>query len=175
MNIKKQLERIINNYDLYKNIAANIDFIDIEEKHFEKFAYPFGIYLHWYRFPRKYISQSFLNAFVRATLSAEAYYEEWESDFWNISVEERMECLISGRDMYAQNVIYKDIRMTGLIPQKLWQDITEYMKWKEADADIKNTVLNGSNYEIGGSYIGDHCCVSVKGDELLLSYYGVWD
>ena len=100
--------------------AVALPWPEIEEWHEARFG-PYGLIPDLYQFPAGRLQRDAAGNYVRAVLSAMAFSEEWDPDFWQISREERRRCLTLGRSIYEGYTVVRDLRMqkTGhIFPKK---------------------------------------------------------
>ena len=183
--IIKELSEIVNNFQLFKEIAENIEWIDIEEYHRDWFkTYPLGITVDVCCFPEGYVEKHFKESYVRCILSSMAYFEEWDKDFWDIPKEERTYCLTNKAtkgniNLYETYTTYKDLRLKPVSSDFLSKEVRYFagenkIEYKEQEAFLKYAE-NAVIIEIGGCYAGDYSYISVQGDNIFMVDCGVWD
>ena len=90
----EQLREIIQDYDVFCRTAEKLEWINIKEQYkiyqLNYTVMDFGVY----EFPKSYIILShIMDVYAQTVLSCMAYYEGWDSEFCNISREERKYCL----------------------------------------------------------------------------------
>lgn len=78
------LKKIVNNYDYYRDIAVNLEWIESDSKYYDWFKkYPVEIFITVCYFPEGYVKNNFEQAYVQSVLTYIAYAEEFEEDFRN--------------------------------------------------------------------------------------------
>ncbi len=178
MDLANALKQAAVSYEAFSTIAEVLPWPEIEERHESHFGpNALGLILDLYRFPPDYLQRDTAEAYVRAILSAMAFSEEWDPDFWQISLEERTRRLTLGRSIYEGYAIVRNPRMQtrdweyltgeatffgGGSPPDIWEACSSHLE----RADV---------LEIGGSYGADYIYLAVKDNWLLLVSCGVWD
>ena len=100
---------VVSNYNVFCSIAENIEWIKIKETHKDWFKiYPLGIFVNDYEFPKGYIQNNIVSAYVRTVLCDIAFSEKWDKDFWNIQKKERKRYLTEGILLYKSYAILKE-------------------------------------------------------------------
>ena len=175
-----QLNKIVNNYDKLKKIAANIVWLDINERHFYWHKRnDFCIDAHLYDFPRNYVKHNFKDAYVRAVFGQMGSDWEWEDDFWKIPISERKQLLANGRNWcYGDYLLYDYLKMEPVPEEEMINEI----KWlceihsieNETAELILSYVKNAESIKIGGDYTTD-VYISVKPNSILLTEIGTYD
>ena len=176
----RNLRDVLSDYDVFCHAAEQIAWFVIEERH-ESFSgkQPLGIYLNGYEFPGEYMRKNRIEAYVRGVLSSIAFYEEWEKDFWNISLPERKYCLEKGRALYGSYAIPRDLRLVERDWNYLRKEIG-FFAGEDAvlDSEWKQYLQRFENAEVietGGWDSADYEYLAVKNDSMLLVSCGYWD
>lgn len=176
----KLLKSVISNYNNFCFVAEKLEWIDIKEKHEDWFRiYPLGIFISVYEFPKGYIQNNIVFAYVRAVLSNIAFFEEWDKDFWNISQKERKEYLTRGILLYKPYAIMKEVRFI----ERSWKYLAEEIKYfahrnKVLASEQKQYIdkfKNAKVIEMGGSDAGDFIYMAIKCNFMLIVSCGFWD
>ena len=115
-----QLKTIVNNDTAFCERAENMQWIDVSEEWLESWL-PFkNIDAEILHFPKGYVEENFLDAYVRCELSLLARLENWGKDFWkeeNMNKEgsTRKDILKSAevRKFYADYNTIEDIRLNA--------------------------------------------------------------
>lgn len=182
--IIKELSEIVNNFELFKETAENIEWLDIEEYHEDWFKkYPLGISVDVCRFPKGYVEKNFKDAYVRCILSSMAYFERLDKDFWNISKEERSYCLADKAEnkinWYKQCTTYKELRLKPVSNDYFVKEVKYFSGENgiepEKQAEYLKYAENAVVIEIGGCYAGDYSYIAVQGDNIFTVDCGIWD
>lgn len=174
------LKNIVNNYDCYKDIAVNLEWIETDSEYYDWFKkYPLGMIVSIYDFPKNYVRDNFEKAYTQVVLLQMAYYEEWEHDFWKIPFSERLEYMTQAKDFYADYMTYKEYRMKPVTKDYLIKEIKCHSRMYNIPESEVNSVIpyvmGAENIEIGGIYYGDHTFISVKDNSIMLTECGIWD
>lgn len=174
------LKKIVNNYEYYKNIAVNLEWIEFNSRYYDWYKkYPVGISVSIYEFPEGYIKDNFEKAYTQTVLLQMAYCEEWEQDFWKIPPSERLQYMTQAENFYSDYITYKELRMKPVTEDYLIQQI----KWHAGENDIPESEVNlvipyltgAENIEIGGGYSEDHTFISIKDNSIMIIDCGIWD
>ncbi len=177
-----ELNELIGDYDRFAQIAMEIPWFPVEEHHDNwSRSYPVGIYVDMICFPKGYVEANFSEAFVRAALSAIAFGEEWDKDFWDIPSEERKKCLYSehSENCYGSYINFKDMRLQAHTEEHLRKEVNWFAgengvslgEQEKYLAYAKDAII----LELGGYYSGDYTYLVVKEDTILLIDCGIWD
>ena len=175
------LRGLVNNYERFKLVAANIEWVDAKSEHYDfSPQYPIGLNAHLTHFPAGYISERFEDALVQAMLMEEAWFEGWDSDFWNISREERLYCLDNGEEMYSGNITFMKTRLTIEEPGFIFNVIKSYESedciFSDEAIQFIERFSNTPMVDLGSNCITpDYSWLCVQGDDLLMLSFGVWD
>ncbi len=180
--ILANLNSIIGNYKNFAQIAMEIPWFPVEEQHENWFkTYPLGIYVNLVHFPKGYVGTHFCEAFVRTALCAIAAGEEWDKEFWDISIEERKECLYGEKSemLYGCYVNFRDVRLQVCTEEHLRKEINWFAGENGISIEEQEKYLayakDATILELGGCYSGDYTYLVVEGDTLLLIDCGIWD
>ena len=182
MNVEMIIEKIrdsIENYEVFKDIALDIRFRKAEMHLYSWFKNVLGIEVYLFRFEDSINEDNIIETIVQCRLMRMAEMEEWKDDFWNVSRDDRLFTLNAFRD---SDLIIKEVRLTPLDTENFLNMVeyknTEYTP-SEDTLDMKNTVCdiirNSENIELGGCYSGDHMCLSVSENTILIIEHGIWD
>lgn len=182
--IIKELSEMVNNFESFKEIAENIEWIDIKEYHDDwSKVYPFGAIVDVCCFPKGYVTNSFKEAYVRCVLSTMAYFEKWDKNFWDISKEERAYCLADKAEnninLYKTYTTYHELRLKPISKDTFIKEVRYFADKNGIDYEKQMEFLkyaeNAAIIEIGGSYAGDFAYIAVQGDNILMVDCGIWD
>lgn len=184
--IMQELGEVVNHFEEFKRIAADMPWIAVKEAHEDWFqTYPLGITLDCYWFPGGYLQENMKEAYVRAILSSVAHNEEWDKDFFLIRKEKRIELLEGGKSMdtsinFLENAVtYKDLRIRFVSNDFLEKEIRYFADENEIQAELQDKYLKCLEgaiiIELGGCYSGDYSYIVVKDDILLCVNCGIWD
>ena len=182
MNAEMIIEKIrdsIANYEVFKEIAMDIRFRKSEMQLYSWFKNVLGIEVYMFRFADSISEDNIVETIVQCRLMRMAEMEEWKEDFWNVSRDDRLFTLNAFRDF---DLIIKEVRLTPLDTEIFLNmvdyKISEYTP-SENTPDMKDTVCdiirNSESIELGGSYSGDHMCLSVSENTILIIEHGMWD
>ncbi|MCM1315022.1 MAG: hypothetical protein NC244_06605 [Alistipes senegalensis] len=174
------LKQIVNNYERYKNIAVNLEWVENYSKYYDWFKkYPLGMIVSIYDFPENYVRDNFEQAYVQTVLTYMAYMEEFKEDFWKIPSSERLQYLTQAENFYSDYITYKEYRMKPVTEDYLIKEIKCHAKMFNIPESEVNSVIpyltGAENIEIGGSYCGDHTFISIKDNSIMLLECGIWD
>lgn len=182
MNAEMIIEKIrdsIENYELFKDIALDIRFRKADMRYYSWFKNVLGIEAYLFRFEDSINEDNIIETMVQCRLMKMAEMEEWKDDFWVVSRDDRLFTLNAFRD---SDLIIKEVRLPPLDTENFLNmveyKISEYTS-SEDTPDMKNTVCdiirNSGNIELGGCYSGDHMCLSVSENTILIVEHGIWD
>ena len=182
MNAEMIIEKIrdsIENYEVFKNIALDIRFRKAEMQLYSWFKNALGIEVYLFRFEDGVNEDTIIETIVQCRLMKMSEMEEWKDDFWDVSRDDRLFTLNAFRD---SDLIIKGVRLKRLDTEKFLNmveyKISEYTP-SEDTPDMKDTVCdiirNSENIELGGCYSGDHMCLSVSENTILIIEHGIWD
>lgn len=177
MNAEMIIEKIrdsIENYEVFKDIAQDIRFRKAEMQLYSWFKNVLGIEVYLFRFEDSINEDNIVETIVQCRLMRMAEMEEWKDDFWD-----GIFILNAFRD---SDLIIKEVRLTPLDTENFLNmaeyKISEYTP-SEGTSDMKDTVCdiirNSENIELGGCYSGDHMCLSVSENMILIIEHGIWD
>lgn len=180
--IRSDLNSIIGNYEKFAQIAMEIPWFSVEEQHEDWFkTYPLGIYMDLVHFPKGYVKAHFPEAYVRTALCTIAAAEEWDKDFFDISMEERKKCLCGERSemLYGGYVNFSEVRLQICTEEHLRKEVNWFAGRNGISIEEQEKYLayakDATILELGGCYGGDYTYLVVKGDTLLLIDCGIWD
>ena len=133
--IISQLKTIVNNDNVYCERAEELEWLDVSEEWFESWL-PFKIInVEILHFPKGYVEENFLDAYVRCGLSLLARLECWGKDFWkeeNLNKEglTRKDILKSAeiRKFYADYNTVEDIRLNAVTEKELVEEFLSFTK-----------------------------------------------
>lgn len=178
----EKLKKIVNHYEVYKQIAVNLEWADVQEKHMTLYSeYPLAFTADFYKFPKGYLKDNFEAAYVQSVLMNMGYCEEWEQDFWKIPHEERESYLTVAEDFYKGYMYYRNLSMKELTAEYMLDLIerkccgskslqTENFKY------VKDFVAKSEkNIELGKIYDLEHCFVSISEDTIMSVEFGIYD
>ncbi|MDE6425312.1 MAG: hypothetical protein K2K89_04130 [Ruminococcus sp.] len=174
------LKKIVNNYEYYKNIAVNLEWVEFSSKFYDWYEYPIGAYVIICDFPENYIKNNFEQAYVQTVLKYMDYMgRRWNKDSQDIKPAELPEDMTKNKDLYEEYITYNELRMKYVTENYLIQQI----KWHTEDNDIPESEINSvipyltgaENIEIGGGYSEDHTFISIKDNSIMLIDCGIWD
>ena len=182
MNTEMIIEKIrdsIENYEVFKEMALDIRFRKAEMQLYSWFKNVLGIEVYLFRFADSINEDNIVETIVQCRLMKMAEDEEWSDGFWDVSRDDRLITLNAFRDY---DLIIKEVRLTPLDTEEFLDmikyKISEYTP-SEGTPDMKDTVCdiirNSENIELGGCYSGDHMCLSVSEDTILIIEHGIWD
>ena len=182
MNAEMIIEKIrdsIENYELFKDIALDIRFRKADMRYYSWFKNVLGIEAYLFRFEDSINEDNIIETIVQCRLMRMAEMEEWKDDFWAGSRDDRLFTLNAFRDY---DLIINEVRLTLLDTENFLNmfeyKISEYTS-SEDTPDMKKTVCdiirNSENIELGGCYSGDHMCLSVSENTVLIVEHGIWD
>ena len=183
MNAEMIIKRIrdsIENYEMFKNLALDIQFRKAEMQLHAWFKSVLGIEVYLFRFTDGINEDNLVETIVQCRLMKMAEMEEWKSDFWNISKDDRLFTLSAFRD---SDLIIKEVRLIPLDTEEFFsmikERISDYEPSEDTSPDMADTIYGliwkSVNIELGGFYAGDHMCLSVSDDTILITEYGIWD
>ncbi len=170
---------VVSNYNVFCSIAENIEWIKIKETHKDWFKiYPLGIFVNDYEFPKGYIQNNIVSAYVRTVLCDIAFSEKWDKDFWNIQKKERKRYLTEGILLYKSYAILKEVRFI----ERDWEYLAceiEYFATRNKIPVLEqkryiDKFENAKVIEIGG-WCNDFVYMAVKKDFMLIVHCGFWD
>ena len=165
--IIKRIRDSIENYEMFKDLALDIQFRKAEMQLHAWFKGVLGIEVYLFRFTDGINEDNLVETIVQCRLMKMAEMEEWKSDFWNVSKDDRLFTLSAFRD---SDLIIKEVRLIPLDTEEFFSMVKERM----ADT-IYGLIWKSVNIELGGFYAGDHMCLSVSDDTILITEYGIWD
>ena len=133
--IISQLKTIVNNDNVYCERAEELEWLDVSEEWLESWL-PFKIInVEILHFPKGYVEENFLDAYVRCGLSLLARLECWGKDFWkeeNLNKEglTRKDILKSAeiRKFYADYNTVEDIRLNAVTEKELVKEFLSFTK-----------------------------------------------
>ena len=177
------LKQIVNNYERYKNIAVNLEWLESSSKYYDWVnEYTIiGIYVTVCDFPENYIKNNFEQAYVQTVLTYMACGKR-KQDFWKVPYSKRLEYMTRDKELYEGYITYNKLRMKFVTEDYLIQKIKLYTE----DNDISESEINSiipylteaENIEIGGcdfiDYFIDHTFVSIKDNSIMLIDCGIW-
>lgn len=180
------LKKIINNYEHYRDIAVNLEWVETNSKHYDLTVknHALGMFIRIYDFPENYVKENFEKAYTQTVLSDMAFEEEWEQDFWKIPSSKRLEYMTQAEEFYSDCINYNECRMNPVAEDYLIQLVKDYAEMyrrkmyniPESEINFVISFLTGAeNIEIGGYYPLDHTFISIKDSSIMLIDYGVWD
>lgn len=174
------LKKVVSNYNEFCRFAEQLEWINIKEEHENWFrTYPLGIFIDAFEFPKGYLKNNIVSAYIRAVFSSIAFYEEWDKDFWNIPQLERKEILTRGQALYLPYVVVQELRFI----ERDWKYIVKEIEYFSSQNKISvseqkkyiERFENAKVIEIGGSYSDDFIYMAIKKDLMLIVSCGVWD
>ncbi|NDO47382.1 hypothetical protein [Clostridium sp. MD294] len=174
------LKRVVSNYNEFCHFAERLEWIDIKEEHENWFrTYPLGIFIDTFEFPKGYLKNNIVSAYVRAIFSSIAFFEEWDKNFWNIPQLERKEILTKGQALYLPYAVVKELRFIKRDWKYIVKEI-EYFSSRNKISALKQKKYidkfeNAKAIEIGGSYSDDFIYMAIKKNLMLIVSCGVWD
>ena len=184
MNAEMIIEKIrdsIENYEVFKEIALDLRLRKAERQFYSWSQNVLGIIVHMFRFEDGINVDYLIETIVQWRLMKMAEMEEWKDDFWNVSKDDRL-FILNAPSFRDFDLIIKEVRLIPLNTEEYLETVkykmTEYSP-SEDTPDVTNTICdiirNSENIELGGCYSGDHMCLSVSEDTILIVEYGVWD
>lgn len=174
----EKLMKIINHYDVYKQIAVNLEWVDAEEKHMLLYyKYPLGFSADFYKFPKGYLKDNFENAYVQSVLMGMGDSEEWAPDFWKIPKEEREYCLTVAENLYKGYICYEDFDIKEVTVEYIIDLMIGYIK-KSVQTEncnwVKDFVAKAEkNIELVN--FREKHFVSFFEDEIMAIEFGIYD
>ena len=174
------LKKIINNYEYYKNIAVNLEWVETESKFYDWVNSINGIYFIVCNFPENHVKNNFEQAYVQTILKYMDYMgRRWDKDSKDITPAELPEDMTKNKYRYEQYIIYHELRLKSVTEDYLIKEI----KWYAGENDIPENEVNSvipyligaENIEIGGDYSEDYSFISIKDNSIMLIYCGLWD
>ena len=172
------LKQIVNNYERYKKIAVNLEWVEFNSKFYNWYEYPHGMIVTVCDFPKNYVKENSEQAYVQAVLCNMAYQEEWEQDFWKITSSERLEYMTQANSLYSDYMTYKEYRMKPVTEDYLINEIKLHAdKYSIPENEVNSVIpyLTGTeNIEIGGFYGCDSTFISIKDNSIMLLECGIW-
>ena len=183
MNAKIIIEKIrdsIENYEVFKELALDIRFRKAEMQLYTWFKSVLGIEVYLFRFDDGINEDNLLETIVQCRLMEMAEMEEWKSDFWNVSRDDRLITLNAFRD---SDLVIREVRLTPLNTEEYLSMVkykfSEYEASENTFPDVADAICNiirkSENIELGGFYPDDHKCLSVSEDTILIVEYGIYD
>ena len=183
MNAEMIIEKIrdsIENYELFKDIALDIRFRKADMRYYSWFKNVLGIEAYLFRFEDSINEDNIIETMVQFRLMKMAEMEEWKDDFWGVSRDDRLFTLNAFRD---SDLIIKEVRLIPLDTEEFFsmvkERISDYEPSEDTSPDMADTIYGliwkSVNIELGGFYAGDHMCLSVSDDTILITEYGIWD
>ncbi len=167
------LKKIVNHYDYYRNIAVNLEWTELNSRYYEWHKnHHVGIFVTVCDFPENYVKNNFEQAYVQAVLTYTAYMEEFEKDFRNIPSAELLKYMTQSKELYADYITYKELRMKTvteeyLINEILWHAVYNSVLGKEVNSLIPY-ITGAENIEISGCYSRKHTFISIKDNSIML-------
>ena len=181
-----QLKTIVNNDTAFCERAENMQWIDVSEEWLESWL-PFkNIDAEILHFPKGYVEENFLDAYVRCELSLLARLENWDKDFWkeeNLNKEglTRKDILKSAeiRKFYADYNTVEDIRLNAVTEEELVEEFLSFTKTlsrishsdKELTAEkiefFKESVKGAAAVLIGYEDYGSSVHIAVRDDTVI--------
>ena len=184
MNANMIIEKIrdsIEDYEVFKSLALDIRFRKAEMQLFAWENSVLGMDVYLFRFADVINDDNLVDTIVQCRLMKMAEDEEWKEDFWDVSREDRLITLNipAFRDY---DLIIKEVRLNPLETE----DFLRTVEMKMADYNLTagapemqkticDIIRKSENIELGGCYSGDHMCLSVSVDAVLIIEYGIWD
>lgn len=170
----------IENYEVFKELALDIRFRKAEMQLYTWFKSVFGIEVYLFRFTDGINEDDLAETIVQCRLMKMAEMEEWKSDFWNVTRDDRLITLNAFRD---SDLIIREVRLIPLDTEEFLgmvkEKISDYEPSEDTSPDMADTICDlirkSVNIELGGFYAGDHMCLSVSDDTILITDYGIWD
>lgn len=167
------LKTIVNNDNVYCERAEKLEWVDVSEEWLESWL-PFKkIDVEILHFPKGYVEENFLDAYVRCGLSLLARLNTWGKDFWkeeNLNKEglTRKDILKSAeiRKFYADYNTVEDIRLNAVTEEELVGEFLSFTKTMSPKSD-NDKALTAEEIEFFKE--------SVKGAAaVLIGYYSFW-
>ena len=171
--IISHLKTIVNNDNVYCERAEKLEWVDVSEEWLESWL-PFKkINVEILHFPKGYVEENFLDAYVRCGLSLLARLNTWGKDFWkeeNLNKEglTRKDILKSAeiRKFYADYNTVEDIRLNAVTEEELVGEFLSFTKTMSPKSD-NDKALTAEEIEFFKE--------SVKGAAaVLIGYYSFW-
>ena len=183
------LKKIVNNYEYYKNIAVNLEWVESSSKYYDwvnEYSI-IGIYVTVCNFPENYIKNNFEQAYVQTVLTFMASCGKREQDFWKVPYSKRLEYMTRDKELYEEYITYDELRMKFVKEDYLIQKIKSYTEDNDIpESNIPESEINSvipyltgaENIEIGGcdfiEYEIDHTFISIKDNSIMLIECGTW-
>ena len=183
MNAEMIIEKIrdsIENYEVFKELALDIRFRKAEMQFYAWFLKVLGIEVYLFRFADGINENNLVETIVQCRLMKMAEDEEWKEDFWDVSRDDRLFILNAFRDY---DLFIREVRLIPLDTEEYLNMVkcmfAEYEPSEDTDPDMADTICSiirkSQNIELGGCYSGDHMCLSVSDDTVLIVEHGIWD
>ena len=180
--IIKKIRDSIENYEVFKDIALNISFHKAEMQFYYWHKNVPGISVYMFRFADGINDDNLIETIVQCRLMRMAEMEEWKDDFWDVSRDDRL-ITLNAPSFIRFDLIIREVRLEALDTEEFLDmvkyRISEYTPSEDTLPDIKDRICdiirNSENIELGGCYSGDHMCLSVSEDTILIVEYGLWD
>lgn len=180
----QKLKGIVNQYSVFKDTALKLNWIEVREKHFDWCCtYPLGISASLFEFPENYVEKNFKDAFVRCCISLIADTNDWDKNYFDTTAEKRAEYISgfenSNFNCYKNICCWNELRLKPVTANFLQKKIQDFTSKNSIPDNGQNEIISYLNnavaVDIGGSYQGDHDCIAVHDDCILMISYGIWD
>ncbi|MDE6834341.1 MAG: hypothetical protein K2J39_08895, partial [Ruminococcus sp.] len=180
--------KIVNNYEYYKNIAVNLEWVETASKFYDwvNEYYIIGIYVIVCNFPTNYIKNNFERAYVQTVLTYMNFLKSGQN-FCKIPPSERLKYMTRDKELYEEYITYDELRMKFVKEDYLIQKIKSYTEYDDIpESNIPESEINSvipyltgaENIEIGGGdfieYEIDHTFISIKDNSIMLIECGTW-
>ena len=179
--IIEKIRNSIENYEVFQKIALDIHFRKAEMQFYSWEKNVLGINVHLFRFADGINEDNLEETIVQCRLMRMAEMEEWKDDFWDVSRDERL-FILNAPSFRDFDLIIKEVRLIPLNTEEYLDTVkykmTEYSPSEdtpEVTDTICNIIRNSENIELGGCYSGDHMCLSVTDDTIMIVEHGIWD
>lgn len=177
--IIEKIRDSIENYEVFQKIALDIRFRKAEMQFYSWLQKVLGIEVYLFRFADGINDDNLVETIVQCRLMRMAEMEEWKDDFWNVSRDDRLITLNAFRD---SDLIIKEVRLIPLDTDEFLDMVKNKISVytpSEDTPDMTDTICdiirNSESIELGGCYSGDHMCLSVSDDTIMIVEYGIWD
>lgn len=176
--IKNQIEELLDDYKLLKDIAIRMDTKNVKIKYEDWFhKYPIGITISELDFDSEYIKSNIQECFIKAKLYDLACSEEWSLDFFDMPKTERQKLM--DIQFYKDLFIYSVKRMNLVTYDKFSEEFVWYTSSNNMSKEKQDYFLDNFKdaviIEIGGCYSGDYECYIIAEKKVFIVNYGIWD
>lgn len=146
----ENIKSIVNNYDKYSEIAANLDWQKAMTAWHSVSHSECSVSIYINKYSAGYIQNNFERAFVQMILTIMGINEEWDEDYWELMpVEERRECLDIAVDFYKPYVCFDRICMQVMSSEEVKKDILSWFPfWNDSKTRVTGKYNHLSREEI---------------------------